>query len=363
MSEPPVPTAQALMAAMKQPDPPALTAALAAVLDGATVTSVAVEPIGTGQMADCLRCTLSYDRAVKGPASVIVKIPSSDTKSVETAVALRSYEIEVSFYRHLSSRLSVCTPACYHAEVAPGGAEFLIVLEDVAPCRQGDQLAGCSPDDAYLAIAELPGLHAPQWGDDALRDLDWLHRSGPGTEGVLPALIRSLYPGFVERYHDRVEADVLSLAERLMDSLDVFDSKKPGPWTVTHGDFRLDNLLFPPAGSGRRVAVVDWQTASLGPGVSDLSYFLGASLLPEARRAHETDLVRSYHERMVAAGVQLGWESLWEDYRRYSLGGLVMAIAASMLVRRTERGDDMFVTMANRHGAHAADLDALALLR
>jgi hypothetical protein len=39
-----------------------------------------------------------------------------------------------------------------------------------------------------------------------------------------------------------------------------------------------------------------------------------------------------------------------------------MAIVASMVVRRTERGDEMFVAMAERHGRHALDVDAEALL-
>jgi type IV secretory pathway TrbD component len=43
-------------------------------------------------------------------------------------------------------------------------------------------------------------------------------------------------------------------------------------------------------------------------------------------------------------------------------GGLIMAIAASMLVQRTARGDDMFMTMAGRHGHHALDLEAADLL-
>ena len=37
---------------------------------------------------------------------------------------------------------------------------------------------------------------------------------------------------------------------------------------------------------------------------------------------------------------------MWEQYRRYAFGGLIMAIVASFLVRRTERGDEMFITMA-----------------
>ena len=39
-----------------------------------------------------------------------------------------------------------------------------------------------------------------------------------------------------------------------------------------------------------------------------------------------------------------------------------MAIVASMLVERTERGDEMFMTMLARHSQHALDLDADELL-
>lgn len=39
-----------------------------------------------------------------------------------------------------------------------------------------------------------------------------------------------------------------------------------------------------------------------------------------------------------------------------------MAVAASMLVERTERGDAMFMVMAERHSQHALDVQATALL-
>jgi hypothetical protein len=107
------------------------------------------------------------------------------------------------------------------------------------------------------------------------------------------------------------------------------------------------------------VVVVDWQTCSLGPGVSDLAYFVGGSLSVEDRRTHEEDLVRDYQRRMSAAGVELGWDDLWSQYRRYTVGGLIMAIIASMLVKRTDRGDEMFLAMAERAGRHALDLEAL----
>ncbi len=35
-----------------------------------------------------------------------------------------------------------------------------------------------------------------------------------------------------------------------------------------------------------------------------------------------------------------------------------MAVIASMMVVRTERGDEMFLTMARRHARHAIDMKA-----
>ena len=108
--------------------------------------------------------------------------------------------------------------------------------------------------------------------------------------------------------------------------------------------------------------MVDWQTVGLGPGPSDLSYLLGASLLPEVRRRHERELVERYAQRLLAHGVAVEGDDLWDDYRRFAYGGLIMAIVASTLVRRTDRGDEMFTAMADRHAVQALDLDSLALL-
>lgn len=340
--------------------PDLLTRLLSDRLRGARVTDVAVALVGTGQLGECLRLILDYDRAGAGPATLVAKLPSADDNSRAAAAVVRAYEIEVNFYRQLQSGLTVRSPRCYHASLDLATNDFVLLLEDVAPAQQGDQLTGCNPDDAAAAVAQLPGLHAPRWGDDTLDRLEWLHRSTEANKGMLAGIIRSLYPGFLDRYAEQLSPDVVALSERVIDSLDVLDTNRPRPWTVTHGDFRLDNLLFAADGDSD-VVVVDWQTSVYGPGASDLAYFIGGSLQPDDRRACEVDLVRDYHERMRAAGVDLAWDDLWSQYRRYSVGGLVMAIAASMLVKRTPRGDDMFVAMAERAGRHALDLEATAV--
>jgi hypothetical protein len=244
----------------------------------------------------------------------------------------------------------------------PASDDFILLLEDLAPARQGDQLAGCSVDEAAIAVEELPKLHAPQWGDPALESLPWLHRNTADSAVMTTMLVTGLYDGFRTRYTDRLDPDVFELCERFIPRLSSYLATRPGPWTVAHGDYRLDNLLFGTEEGGPPVAVVDWQTVAHGPGIADLSYFIGAGLLPDDRRVHEEDLVRSYDAGLRSMGVDLEWDDCWQQYRRHTFAGLVMAVAASMLVEQTARGDDMFMAMANRHGRHALDLDAEALI-
>ena len=102
---------------------------------------------------------------------------------------------------------------------------------------------------------------------------------------------------------------------------------------------------------------------ALGPGVTDVSYLLGTSLLPEERGSHERALVERYHENLLAGGVKdYALETCWHDYRRFAFSGFLMAVGASMIVGQTDRGDEMFMAMANRSGRMAIELDTLSML-
>jgi hypothetical protein len=85
-------------------------------------------------------------------------------------------------------------------------------------------------------------------------------------------------------------------------------------------------------------------------------------MVPEDRRAHERDLVESYRKAMNAQGASIGAEECWERYRLHAISGWHMAVFASMVVVQTDRGDDMFCTMANRHGRQILDLETESLL-
>lgn len=332
-------------------------------LDAGSVVEVERSPVGTGQMCDSIRLTLRYDESGVAPATMIAKLPAADATSRATALALRSYESEVRFYQQLAGDLPIRTPELYYADIDVSTASFVLLLEDMAPAQQGDQLEGCSVETAEVAVNELVRLHAPRWDDPALASLEWLHRDRAAQQEFLMMLLPALWDGFRQRYAAELGADVHAAGDALFGRLGEYLMADSGPWTIVHGDYRLDNLLFDPTPDGVPVTVVDWQTCTHGSALQDVAYFIGAGMRPDERRAVEAELVRSYHAGLLAAGVgDYHWDQCWRDYRRGSWGGLIMAVAASMLVERTDRGDEMFLTMAARHSRHALDLEAIELL-
>src|SRR5258707_1344843 len=87
-----------------------------------------------------------------------------------------------------------------------------------------------------VAAVELPNLHAPMWGDPKLSELEWLAGGyGQNPEGSMQFL-GFLYNGFKERYADRVDDDILELAERMLTKLIEMYDLGDRPHTVQHAD-------------------------------------------------------------------------------------------------------------------------------
>lgn len=336
-----------------------LSAALAPHLPHGTLIVGAVEPIGTGQMSSSLRVALQTDPPGLLPSSVVVKRPSDDPASRAASRATRTYEIETSFYRDLRPLLSVNAPRCWHVRYDGASDDFLLVLDDLAPREQGDQIAGATVEHVSSAVDELIHLHGPLWGDRRLGAVPWLNRSTADQRAGTRSLLTSCWPRFVQRYGDHLDPVTVRIGESFVADPGRYFDGPPGPLTVVHGDFRLDNLLFDPAGG--RTAVVDFQTVGLGRGSTDLAYLVGGSLPVEARRRHDRALVDQWASGLGRYGAAP--TDPWGQYRRQSWAGLIMSVIASTLVQRSDRGDSMFVTMANRHAAHADDMDALTAVR
>ncbi len=325
----------------------------------ARVVSFATSPIGTGQMSESHRVALEYGDGCAGPASVVLKVAASDPTSRATGAGLGAYIKEVRFYQSVAPGLGDVVARCHDAVADRESGWFTLMLEDLAPAHPGDEVVGATARQARVGVEALAKIQARHWDDPHLAATRWLNAPSPLNQ----TLLSSLLPRFAERYAERISGEHLEVAERFVPRLDAWLAAERGPRALQHGDFRLDNLLFAPDTSERPVVAVDWQTAFFGSAMHDLAYFLGCSLPVLARRAEGEALVRRYHECLVDAGVRaMSFGECFERYRGMAFGGLLMSVAAAMLVERTDRGDDMFMTTFSRHAQHAIDLDALSLL-
>ena len=322
----------------------------------AAVADFETTPIGTGQMSQSYRVGLRWhENSPAGPSSVVLKVAATDETSRSTGIGLGIYEREILFYREVAPRIGGPLSICHVSVLDPSEGWFTLLLEDAAPAVQGDQIAGCTVEEARLALRELARLHSSVWEDRELGSAGWLNQPA----AVSQALVEQLLRGFLERYDARVEPEHRAVVERFVGRLDPWLADRRRPFAIVHGDYRLDNMLFGQAGSSRPLTVVDWQTVSFGPPLLDASYFLGAGLSVSDRRAHEQELLREYHGRLLELGVPgFTWEACWEEYRRHTFHGVLMAVIAPMLVVRTERGDDMFMTSLARHAQQILDLRA-----
>lgn len=320
------------------------------------------EAVGTGQMCDSFRLTLDWRDPAEEPATIIAKCPSHDPASRAIARQIGNYLLEVRWYQEFADRIPVATPRCHYAVIDDDGVDFLLLLDDLAPARQGDQLAGADATMLTSVIDQAALLHAAHWDDPLLDGLGWLKRD---TRPLVRALFPTLFAGFRERYTDRLSPDCLALGDALVERLDAYLDRVPHARTLTHGDLRIDNVLFGPSAPGARPAawLLDWQTLGIGSGATDIAYLIGTSFAdPEQRAAMEEALFGHWIAQLGRAGVSASPKALWDDYRVGALSGYFMAVFASMSVERTARGDEMFAVMAERPALQALALDSLELL-
>lgn len=331
-----------------------LTGALNAAGFSGEVNDVSWQSIGAGQVGENARFTL----AVTGnlPTTLVGKFPSTDPVSKQTGVELQNYAREVFFYDKLADTVDIQTPAIYATEFDADSHDFVVLMEDLAPGVQIDQMSECSVDQAAMALEELAKLQGPRWGDPKLAEFPLLARAPADADA--PSIYSLVQPGFLERYANRLSADDERVVAEFGARQRAYGSFDGEP-TLIHIDYRLDNMIF---GGPHPLTVLDWQSVNLGCALNDASYFMGTSLSPERRAKEEQQLLKHYLDVLHSYKVDLKWDDCWQLYRRHAPAGLAMAVIASMIVGETERGNDMFMTMATRSIAMSSELDSLSLL-
>jgi aminoglycoside/choline kinase family phosphotransferase len=320
------------------------------------IDSLSVERIaaGSGFMGQLYRATLSSPDP-DCPGSVIIKLPTTDPGGQAIGMMMRVWEREHRFYRDIAPLLNIHVPKAYVNIADPP----CLVLEDLAPATPGDHVAGASLDQARRAIDVLARHHGAWFEHPLISTLDWMPGLDDPSILSLGATFEIGWPIFLERYGSSVPQRVLRWCEQFVTGIPEWIAGHfDDPVTITHGDFRLDNLFFHDDGS---VSVIDWQMAMRGPGQADLVYFCANNLTIEMRRAHEDELIERYVDGLHANGVPADAVTLDTVRRGYSEGLLFYAVSfgASLLTidPANERGAALFDALVHRTLAAVDDLD------
>lgn len=243
---------------------------LSAVLE-APVGSVEILPVTTGFISSTLRVSLDFDRPQDHlPDSLIVKLPHPDPKFRKARGPI--YAREAAFYRDFGTDLSGSIPRCFFAAHDRGSGRSAIVMEDetaTAGVRVGNDREGCTWDEAVRAVQMIARIHARWWNSSSLRDVSWLP-----THASLYADPVHVMSDAWSRASDEFRA-IMSPA--LVETVELFSPRaatvaertSEEPWTLTHGDYRMDNVLL---GPGTQIKVFDWQFVSRGQGARDVTY-------------------------------------------------------------------------------------------
>ncbi len=340
-----------------------------AISGDAAVSSFDAETVGEGAgfIGLLARLHLQYNGDAEGaPRTVIAKFPSHDEAARAIGKLYGAYEREVRFYAEIGDQVGLFTPRCYYSAMDIDSDRYFLLLEDLtATGRVGDQVAGCSEDEALLAVRELAKFHAIWWDNPKLQQITWL----PLGSDLVRLSMQALYPQaskeFMEQSGERLPAEIAgamaTLDQHILAALPQLEAQ---PETIVHADYRLDNMFFGADGAAYELAVFDWQTPNRSSGPYDLAYFVSGCMAPERRRECEARLIQAYHEVLLERGVRdYPFAELLDDYRRSLVVALaIMIVSGATLEQTGERAVKLWEGMLDGLVTSIADNNALELL-
>ena len=301
--------------------------------DGQTVTGFQLEPISAAKsrMSSLARISVEYDRRSEYlPKTLFAKFVSRIPGNREFARNGDLFFREVSLYRSFGSQIPMNMPKLYFGGVRNDSDIGILLLEEInAMSKDGVAVEEMSltPTESKLALQELSKMHANWWGDISLRTYSWLrHLEDPRILERFQAHGDSWFKlrPVLEPVFSQAEFDICDGLSGYISDLKSELAKMS--MTLCHGDFHVGNLLWDQTGEPDKMWVVDWQSPSTLPAVTDVGWFLGTGVPKQYLHLVRKDFLPIYHSELVSHGVaNYEYKIFLDDYRKGLLDGLVKA--------------------------------------
>ncbi|WP_035385075.1 phosphotransferase [Ferrimonas futtsuensis] len=248
--------------------------------------------------------------------SVIAKwvVPPADQGGLGHRRKLRSYQVELNWYRHHAGHCGEVSRVPAYLGEHPLDNGTLMVLEDLAT-------AGLSPLRQDQGHTHLKAM------------IRWLAAFHARFMGTAP-------DGLWEQgcyWHLATRPDEWTAMDSgpLKDAAVAIDNQLQGAryQSLVHGDAKVANFLGSDCG---QVAAVDFQYVGGGAGIRDLVYLLGSVLNDDALEAHAFELLDLYCQALIGHLKGRGWSDIqrkqvqeeqlglfafaWADFERFLQG-------------------------------------------
>ncbi len=336
--------------------PDALTTAWLTEKLGYPVTDFEVELLGEGGGLLGL-VTRLHLKSEGGPASLIAKFPTEAADNRAVATTYDMYGREYRFYTQVAPEVPLRAPACYHAEFNLENSDFIFLIEDLQGYRIGDQVEGCSLQEAHQIVESIASLHRSTWQPDHIKDIRQ-HDMPYQREGMKGGFAVG-WPVCKSDFADCLTDEAIAVGDNTPDYVDsLLDEIHQGPMVIAHGDVRLDNIFF----GSDHVALVDFQAVCKAAPEHDLAYFITQSVSDEIRGAE--DWVAVYHKHLTRDGIEYDLELSRERYRKLAMYFFCYAvIIAGTLDTANERGRKLAELILGNCVRSLTELNAFELIR
>ena len=322
---------------------------------GTRVHSFDISPLGEGVgiLGLVMRIHLTAEQFAP---TLIAKFPSPYPENRQLTDTYNLYFREYVFYTQLADQVPIRTPVCHHADFDHTNNDFILLLEDLQGYRLGDQIQGCSADEARLVVDSLADLHKATWQPEGYQDLE-KHNSEAQIQGMTAGFSAG-WPVVAEKFPHLIDKATFDTFARLPEKVEpLVNGFCEPPLCVAHGDVRLDNIFF----GENEIVLVDFQAICRSAPEHDLAYFLTHNLGGQVRSAE--DWVARYHKRLTSDGLDYGLEACRERYRHCALYLLCYAVViCSALDMSNQRGRQLAATLLGNSVQSMRELNTADLL-
>lgn len=255
-----------------------------------------------------------------------------------------SGHLPAQFFLKLSER---APEAWFYRHMAPD----METISGILPCYAVLDMGDGGPGSVWLLFEDMTGTHIEaepgmemslsliEARIDLIADVQahwWEHprlngdigANADDVRGFIRGVTRKHLPVYLEAAADALTPAWRARLERLMAALPLPEwtarVNAREQVTIIHGDTHEFNFLYPRS-DGDGLRLIDWAVWHISTGPTDIAYMMPSKLDAAGRE----NLLRRYHERLLANGVEgYGWDACLLDYRRAVLEGFVWPIWA-----------------------------------